>query len=183
MQVLYDESLEQPPAADRLRAMINALANGLEIDASLRAEIIDALKRHEIRRANDERRRKKGRDIERPIWFAAAIAKELIGRHRANPKAAFIAAAKSAWWQQGIDPASTTDAVFDRVERAYQKLNASKDGYINLSDGSKFKVAFISEAWLEDAAARLVGRADIGSGAALDGSAHGIIVELTDPIE
>lgn len=183
MQPLYNESLEQPPTADRLRAMINALANGSEIDSSLRAEIIDALKRHEIRRANDDLRRTKGRGIEQPIWFAAAIAKELIEHRGAKPKAAFIAAAKSAWWQQGIDPASTTDAVFERVERAYQKLNASKDGYIELSDGSKFAVALISDAWMEDAAARLVGRADIGSGAALDGSAHGVIAKLIDPIK
>ncbi len=35
MQVLYDESLEEPPAADRLRAMINTLASGAELYAAM----------------------------------------------------------------------------------------------------------------------------------------------------
>jgi hypothetical protein len=92
---LYDEELEQPPPADRLRAMIKALASGTEIDAAMRTEIIDALKRHEVRRANDKSRSTKGRSIEQPTWFAAAIVKELIDQRGAKPGVAFTAAAKS----------------------------------------------------------------------------------------
>lgn len=183
MQILYDEKLEEAPSADRIRAMIEALASGAEIDTAMRTEIIDALKRHEVRRANDELRRKKGRSIEQSTWFAAAIAKELIDHRGARPGVAFSAAAKSVKWQSGLDPKSVTKQDGAKIKRAYEKLNASEDGYIGLSDGSKFKVCLISDAWLEDAAARLEGRGNIGSGAALDGSAHGLIVTLTDPIE
>lgn len=177
MQVLYDKSLEEPPPADRLRAMIAALADGAKINAAMRTEIIDALKRHEVRRANDKLRSKRGRSIA-STWEAAAIAKELIDKRGASSRKAFIAAAKSLRWHSGFDPASVTKKDEANVKKHYEKLNASADGFIELSDGSSFSVS-INDAWLEDAAARLKGSSNIGSGAALDGSAHSIIVIRT----
>lgn len=181
--VLYDTDLEQPPSANRLRAMIDALSSGAEIDASLRAEIIEALKRHEVRRANDKLRHARGIGIAYSTWFAAAIAKELIDRRGATPvKAAITAAAKSAKYMRGQDPKSITAQDFAAVKKAYEKLNKSADGYISTRGGGKFGIVNISDAWLNDAAARLAGDANIGSGAP-PSSMGGIIVLLTDPID
>lgn len=181
--VLYDTALEQPPSADRLRAMIDALSSGAEIGTLLRAEIIDSLKRHEVRRANDKRRHTRGIGIAYSTWFAAAIAKELINRRgAASVKVAITAAAKSAKYKQGEDPKSITAQYCAAVTRAYEKLNNSVDGYISTRGGCKFGVCNISDAWLNDAAARLSGDANIGSGAP-PSSMGGVIVLLTDPID
>lgn len=180
MQVLYDESLEEPPAADRLRAMINMLASGAEIDAAMRREIIDALKRHEIRRANDALRNKRGRSIDHATWFAAFIAKELRDKHGAKSvKAAVAAAAESVKWQRGLNPRAVTLAECSVITRAMQKLNKSEDGFIETKDGGKFKVALVTSAWIDDAAARLAGQ---DRTMATPDQAHGAIAILTDPI-
>lgn len=151
---LYDKALEEPPPADRLRAMITALASGAEIDASLRAELIDALKRHVVRRRNDKLRAR-GRRIGFSTWLAARIAKELIDRRGAKTvKAAATAAAESVKWGSGLDPKSVTPEEVANVTRKYEKLNESVDGFIKVKNG-KFGMALISPAWIDDAAARL----------------------------
>jgi ABC-type proline/glycine betaine transport system substrate-binding protein len=181
MTALYDAKYEEPPAAARLRVMIKALASGAAIDADLRTEIIDALKRHEVRRANDKARSAKGREIEYGTWYAATIAKELIDHHGAKTvKDAIGAAAESLKWQTGLDPKSVTTKEHGAITRAYQKLNKSVDGYIATGGrgGGKFTVALITPAWMEDAAARLNGKP--GSGAT-PVDAHGVIAILSDP--
>lgn len=180
MQALYDEALEEPPPADRLRAMINVLASGAEIEPAMRAEIIDALKRHEVRRANDALRKKKGVSIKHSIWFAAFIAKELLDNHNAKTaKAAVFAAVESVKWQMGLDPRGATTKEHATITRTMQKLSKSVDGFIETAGGGKFKVMQVSPAWIDDAVARLA-RAD-RTGAIPD-QAHGVIAILTDPI-
>jgi hypothetical protein len=177
---LYDEKLAEPPPADRLRAMISALASGAAIDAALRTEIIDALKRHEVRQAND-RLRKRGRGIEHQRWFAAEITKQLLDSGAARSvKAAAYAAAESSRWMKGQDPRTVTSNEVAAITRDYQKLAKSPDGYISTNDGGKFTVALISPLWLADAAARLEGIADPGISNA---DAHGVIALLFDPIK
>jgi hypothetical protein len=183
MTTLYDTKYEEPPEAERLRAMISALASGAEIDADLRKEIIDALKRHEIRRENDKARASRGREVEYGTWYAATIAKELIDHHGApTVQAAVWAAAESQKWQTGLDPTSVTIQEHGAITRAYQKLNNSADGYIATDGrgGGKFKVALITPAWIEDAVARLNGKPGTG---ATPVDAHGVIAKLTDPIQ
>lgn len=152
---LYDEALEQPPEADRLRAMIRALASGDELGQDMRTEIINALKRHEVRRENDKLRAMRGRSIEHGVWFAATIAKHLVDHCNAPVKVAVITAIESFSEQQGLDP------LFDasKVTRAYQKLNKSPDGFIATADGGKFCVSQITQPWLDDAVKRLAGKA------------------------
>lgn len=179
-KLLYDEQLEQPPRADRLRAMINALAGGAEIDDAMRRELIDALKRHEVRLANDATRSKRGREIEYYTWFAAAITRELIDRFEAaSVYDAANAATKSARWERGLDPERVTVADVDAVMRAYQKLNKSPDGYIALPSGEKFTVALIMPEWIEDAVARLN---NIDRSVASSGNSLGVIAKLINPI-
>lgn len=175
MQVFYNERYEQPPAADRLRAMISALASGAELDAAMRTEIIDALKRHETRRMNDVKRHKRGIDIKYSVWFAAFIAKELIDNHNAKTvKAAVAAAAESVKWQMGLDPRSVTLQERATITRSLQKLNKSGDGFIETKDG-KFTVSQVTPAWIEDAVARLV---RVDRSAARPDQAHGVIAIL-----
>lgn len=182
MAILYDTKYEESPPADRLRAMINALASGAEIDADLRKELIDALKRHEVRRANDITRSQRARPIAYSTWYAATIAKELIDHYGATVKAAVWAAAESVKWQMGLNPKSVTTKEHATIMRHYQKLNKSIDGCIETKGkgGGKFKVALITPAWIEDAAARLNGKP--GSGASPAG-ACGAIAVLSDPIK
>lgn len=181
MTTLYDTKYEEPPEAERLRAMINALASGAEIDADLRKEIIDALKRHEVRWATHNMRRTKGNDIAYGTWFAATIAKELIDHHGATTvKAAVWAAAESLKWQTGLDPKSVTIQEHGKIKKAYEKLNNSADGYIATKSkgGGKFIVAQITPAWIEDAVARLNGKPGTG---ATPVDAHGVIAILSSP--
>lgn len=154
MQVLYDESLEEPPPADRLRAMINILASGAELDAAMRKELIDALKRHEVRRENDRLRSMPGAGIAHSTWTAATIAKKLVNHHGANVKAGCWAAAESIKWLDGLDPKSVTENEYKKIRRAYDKLNASVDGFIETKEG-KFKNVLISDALINYAATRL----------------------------
>lgn len=180
MQSLFDEHLEQPPAADRLRAMISALASGAELDAAMRTEIIAALKRHEVRRANDALRHKKGVSIKYSVWFAAFIAKKLIENYNAKTvKAAVAAAAESLKWQMGLDSGSVTIQERAAITKSMQKLNKSIDGFIETTGGGKFKVVEVTQAWIDDAVARL--RRVDRTGATPD-QAHGVIAILTDPI-
>jgi len=202
MQVLYDESLEEPPPADRLRAMIRALASGAEIDAAMRTEIIDALKRHEVRRENDRLRSTRGGGIAHSTLYAATIAKELVDHHGAPEVAVAIRAAEqSVRWQMGLKIRGSTDAADEAsIRRAYEKINKSADGYLPMKNG-KFKVINITGAWIDDAVARLKGKAVTGASAGINlivdrqgyenvefitsggsvAGASGIIVVLTNP--
>lgn len=181
MQVLYDENLEQPPPKDRLRAMINVLASGAEIDADMRKELIDALKRHEARRENGRLRSTRGNGIAHSTLYAATIAKELIDHHGAPEVGVAIRAAEeSVRWQMGLKIRGAIDAADEaKIRRTYEKINKSADGYLPMKNG-KFKVASITDAWIDDAVARLKGRA--GTGASPEG-ANGIIVMLSNPYQ
>lgn len=163
MQILYDEKLEEPPPADRLRAMIRALASGIEIDAVMRTEIIDALKRHEVRRSNDRVRSTRGNGIAHTTLYAAVIAKELVDHHGAPVGVAIRAAEESVRWQMGFEPRRGAIDVADeaKIRRTYEKINKSVDGYLPMK-GGKFKVTNVTGAWIEDAVARLTGNAATG---------------------
>lgn len=179
MQVLYDESLEVPPPADRLRAMINILASGAEIDAAMRTELIDALKRHEVRRENDRLRSTRGNGIAHATLYAATIAKELVDHHGAPVGVAIRAAEESVRWQMGLKPRRVAIDPADeaKIRRTYDKINKSVDGYLPMKNG-KFKVVSVTDLWIDDAVARLKGKA--GSGASPAG-ATGVVVMLTNP--
>ena len=142
MKTLYDETLEQPPPADRLRAMIGALADGAEIDAAMRTEIIDALKRHEIRRRNDELRATNHRPVAFHTFNAAAIARRLVDEYGVKPTYAARAAAKEYRLQYGLSNEALTDGA---TEREYRKIKDSPDYSKTLENGDKIQVALIDE--------------------------------------
>lgn len=149
MPVLYDESLEKPPSPDRLRAMIVALASGETLTAELRAEIQKALQGVEVRARNDELRSQRGRDFAHNTFNAAALARILIDDYGIPAKAASCAAAEST--RMHIDRSVTDEA----VARTYRKLKQSGDGSLTLNNGDKVVSALISDAYINDALARV----------------------------
>lgn len=181
MQILYDEKLVEAPPANRLRAMIRALASGAEIDAAMRIELIDALKRHEVRRDNDRLRSTRGAGIAYSTLYAATITKELVDHHHAPVGVAIRAAEESVRWQMGLKPRRVAIDAADeaKIRRTYEKINKSADGFLPMKNG-KFKVVSITDLWIDDAVARLKGKA--GTGASPEG-ATGVIALLTNPIE
>jgi len=148
---LYPIELETPPDADRLKKMIAACASGNEIDASMRREIVSALKSVMVRQRNDELRGAKGRAIAMSTFEAASLAKELLDQHGVTSiKSATRAACESA--NARLNAGLTLAA----VERTYRKLDS--DGAMTIGKGAKRQkivMVLVNQAAVADALARV----------------------------
>lgn len=141
-------------SADRLEAMILALASGDEISAPLRAEILSTLKSLEVVLVDDEARRHKRRGVALHTFQAAALARELIDNHDVKPKKnATRAAFESVRDRLGL----TAELTYESVERAYRKIKDSPDCSMRTPKGDKIVLALISDGFIEDALSRLPG--------------------------
>lgn len=173
-QGLYDDL---PPTVDRLKVMIEALASGEMLEAPLRAEIIDALKRHWARHDND-RIKARGRPIDVDAWLAASLTKHLLETGMGNLKRCARSAAEAIEWKNGHERSKVTAQDVLAVERNYNKLKKGENGFIFQSNGDKFCVAFISPTLLQ-AAEALLNRQNLDG--LLPGEAGGVIARLYDP--
>ena len=157
MQLLYDSKYEKPPAADRLRAMIRAIASGGEIDAAMRAEIVKALKSVEVRQANDETRKTRGRTIALETFMAASLAKKLIDTQGIKSQKRAVSVATEVFIKTMKPKGSITDVA---VERCYRKLDP--DGAL-MTGGSKLCPAIIPAQWISDAMSLIPGSLKSGN--------------------
>ncbi|OGI41833.1 MAG: hypothetical protein A2150_00520 [Candidatus Muproteobacteria bacterium RBG_16_64_11] len=144
--ILYDET---PPPADRLRAMIDACASN-DLSTSMRSEIVNALKSIEANRLNEELRRQ-GRPVALDTFRAAALARELVGKHGVKPEKSAITAA-----------VETVRTLFPGIEitgpavaRRYSKLKLSPDCSMMTPKRDKIVLALITDGVVDHALARL----------------------------
>ena len=140
---------ETPPAPDRLRAMIVACASSNDLDASMRAEIMRALKGIEARLTNEHFRRR-GAPVSMQTLQAAALARELVTKYGVKPeRCAKGAAIETLRKQFG---AKITDVA---VAATYGKLKRSYDNSLLTTRGDKYLLANCTDGVIDDALARL----------------------------
>jgi hypothetical protein len=131
--ILYDETA---PCADRLRAMI--LSSSIDVDRSMREEIVRALKSIQAKTLNEALQRS-GAPVALNTLKAAALAIELIRTHRIKPERSAITAAAET-----IRMLFSANEVTDgAVARACRKLKRSPGCSMTTGSGEKYQVAFI----------------------------------------
>lgn len=124
---LFDEP---PPSADRLWAMLIALTSGDEIDASMRAELVSALKSIMVR--------PRGRRAGRYTFLAASLARALIdNRSVKSVKAATGAAFETVKEHFEL---KFTEIDVEAVRRAYRKIKDLTDGSLTTAKGNAVPV-------------------------------------------
>lgn len=145
--VLYDDT---PLSANRLRAMILALASDNEIDASMRAEILSAVKSVEAKRANEEHRRV-GTPVALHTFRAAALARELISKHSVKPaKCAITVAVETVRTRF-----NENEITYGAVARRYREIKDSPDCSMKTPKGDKIVLVLVTAGLIDDALARL----------------------------
>lgn len=145
--ILYDETL---PSADRLQAMIGALASGSGVDTTMRAEIMSALKSIQAKRLNDALRRA-GTPMALPTFQAAALATVLVSNHRIRPARAAIQAAVET-----VRTLFTANRItIGAVARAHRTIKGTADCSMTTRKGDKYQLANITPGVIDYALARL----------------------------
>ena len=128
--------------------MIEAVSSG-RLDASMRRQIAEALSTIKPQADNKKRR---GRQPAFHTFQAAALAFELVSKHRVTSAKSAIGAAIKSITERGSIKSRISEA---STERLYYQIAKSPDHSMMTKSGEKIIAALITDAVIRDALARV----------------------------